>query len=61
MLPEDYIVLGMYLINLISFFNIQLLKHCTNKRGETQDIQRKDGRTDFILTVKQTGTMPNPS
>jgi hypothetical protein len=42
MLPEDYIVSGMYLINLISFFNIQLLTNCTNKGGETQDIHRKD-------------------
>jgi len=45
MLPEDYTVSGMYLINLISFLNIQLLTNCTNKGGETQDINRKDGPT----------------
>jgi hypothetical protein len=45
MLPEDYTVSGMYLTNLISFFNIQLLTNCTNKGGETQDINRKDEPT----------------
>jgi len=46
MLPEEYIVSGMYLINLISFFNIESLKkNCTNKGGETPDIHRKDRAT----------------
>jgi len=34
MLPEEYIVSGMYLINLISFFNTTVIKKTTQIRQE---------------------------